>query len=106
MQTLDGLIAALRKTSSAPKLVAVKLDTQTATDLMSRSGPKPHLMERAIHPILVDTHPHNRSVINRSLKRFGMFENLNWLAVEGHPDHRQMSAGKVEDTRVFTYVND
>ena len=77
VQTLDGLITALRKTSSAAKLVAVKLDTQMATELMSRLGPKPHLMERAIHPILVDTHPHNRLEINRSLKRFGMFEYLN-----------------------------
>lgn len=105
VRTIDSVIATLCGASSAAKSVAVKIDTD-GNEFDVLLGAEVALKERAIHSILVETHPHNRLEISVFLKRFGMFEDLNWLTVEGHSNHRRKSAGKVEETKVFTYVGD
>lgn len=105
VRTIDSLVAESCQSPSAAKSVAVKIDTD-GNEFDVLLGTAVALKERAIHSILVETHPHNRLEISLFLKSFGMFEDLNWRAVEGHSDHRRKSAGKVEETKVFMYVNE
>lgn len=104
VRTIDDLITELYDSKSVAKSVAVKIDTD-GNEFDVLLGAKAALKERAIHSILVETHPHNRSEIKRYLKRFGMFEDRSYLNVEGHSNHRRRSTGKAEETKVFTYVN-
>lgn len=105
VRTIDSLVAEFCHSPSAARSVGVKIDTD-GNELDVLLGAAVALKERAIHSILVETHPHNRSEVSIFLNSFGMFEDLNWRAVEGHSDHRRRSAGKVEETKVFTYVNE
>jgi FkbM family methyltransferase len=101
VQTLDSLLSDNRSFPPGEGKILIKVDTD-GNELDVLLGGQISFKLTKVSSILVETHPHNRVAIEELLGGYGFTEDITYLDVENHSNHRRLLAGKPERTKIFS----
>jgi FkbM family methyltransferase len=85
---------------STGRKIMLKIDTD-GNELDVLMGFQESLGKGLIGTVLVETHPSNRSEIESFLNLMGLQEDLTYLEIEGHSNHRRAEKGNMERTKIY-----
>lgn len=80
--------------------VMIKIDTD-GNELDVLNGFNESFKDGSIATVLVETHPTNRTDIETFFRRLDFYEDMTYLDLEGHSDHRREANGNGERTKVY-----
>lgn len=92
------------KSRSESKRIMLKIDTD-GNELDVLNGFIETFSERKIHTVLCETHPSNIEGIDSMMHSLNFVEDLNYLMIPDHSNHRRIAKGSSERTKIYSLRN-